>query len=153
MRTEYGGVAGPKVFTIGYERRTPEELVDELVAAGVKRVVDVRELPLSRRPGFSKQPLSDTLATAGIAYEHIRELGNPKEHRELYKRGLLEEGRAGFRAHLSNGSRPALLELAASITGIPTCLLCVEEHTEMCHRQEIVAALREELPRLAVAHL
>jgi uncharacterized protein (DUF488 family) len=153
MRTEYGCVAGPKLFTIGYERRTPQELVDELTDAGVERVVDVRELPLSRRRGFSKRPLSDALASAGIVYEHVRELGNPKEHRELYKSGRLEEGRAGYRAHLGNGSRLALLELAESIGSIRTCLLCVEEHTEMCHRGEIVAALHEQLPRLAVAHL
>jgi uncharacterized protein (DUF488 family) len=146
-------VAKPTVFTIGYERRTPTDLVRDLQAAGVVRVVDVRELPLSRRAGFSKQPLSNALEGAGIVYEHVRELGNPKEHRELYKRGLLEEGRARFRAHLNNGSRSALLELASSITAISTCLLCVEEHVEMCHRGEIVAALREELPQLAVAHL
>ena len=151
MRTEYLGV--PKVFTIGYERRTPEELVTDLLSAGVRRVVDVRALPLSRRRGFSKTPLSETLDAAGITYEHVRELGNPKEHRELYKRGLLEEGRAGYSAHLSNGSRTALLNLAASIGSIPTCLLCVEEQTEMCHRGEIVAALRDEHPSLAVQHL
>jgi uncharacterized protein (DUF488 family) len=146
-------VASPRLFTIGYERRTPSELVDALLDAGVARVVDVRELPLSRRPGFSKQPLSNALAAAGIEYEHVRGLGNPKEHRELYKRGDLEGGRNGFRTHLDNGSRGALLELAASINGKPTCLLCLEEHVEMCHRAVIVEALREEVPRLAVTHL
>jgi hypothetical protein len=47
--SENRGVATPSLFTIGYEGRTIDELVDRLRAAGIERVVDVRELPLSRR--------------------------------------------------------------------------------------------------------
>jgi uncharacterized protein DUF488 len=86
-------------------------------------------------------------------YEHVRALGNPKEHRELYKRGDLAGGRAAFREHMNNGSRGALLELGKSLGAATTCLLCVEEHPDSCHRGVIVEALREERPRLAVTHL
>ena len=142
-----------KLFTIGYEGLTHEELIALLKCAGVQRVVDVRELPLSRRPGFSKTPLAKALDAAGIEYLHVRELGNPKPTRELYKRGDLQGGREGYRAHLNNGSRSALLELSASLTSTSTCLLCVEEHHDACHRGVIVEALREERPQLAVKHL
>jgi uncharacterized protein (DUF488 family) len=142
-----------KLFTVGYEGRTPADLVELLLDAGVARVVDVRELPLSRRRGFSKTPLAETLDAAGIAYEHVRALGNPKETRALYKRGDLQGGREGYRAHLDNGSRVALLALSASLTSSSTCLLCVEEHPDACHRAVIVDALREEHPRLSVTHL
>ena len=41
-----------KIFTIGYEKSTQPELIAALQAAGVTRLIDVRAVPLSRRPGF-----------------------------------------------------------------------------------------------------
>ena len=93
----------PKVFTIGYEDKTPDSLIECLREAGVQRVVDVRELPLSRRYGFSKSALAAALARAGIRYEHMRELGNPKLYRNQYKAGDVEGGSRAFRSHLHNG--------------------------------------------------
>src|SRR5262245_36925707 len=61
-----------QLFTIGYEARTIEQFVVELRRKRISRVIDVRELPLSRRRGFSKTPLSSTLADAGIDYVHLR---------------------------------------------------------------------------------
>lgn len=143
----------PKLFTIGYEGRTPDDLIASLLEAGVTRVVDVRELPLSRKRGFSKSPLSAALADAGIAYEHVRALGNPKKYRERYKAGDTEGGASDYRRHLHNGSYPALIELADSLNGEKTCLLCFEEQHEVCHRAVIVGAVAERLPRVAVVHL
>ena len=59
----------PKLFTVGYEGRALDELITELVDAGVERLIDVRELPLSRRRGFSKTPLSEALQAVGIRNE------------------------------------------------------------------------------------
>jgi len=56
----------PKLFTIGYEGRSVAEFIDQLESAGVERVVDVRDLPLSRRAGFSKTPLQRALSDVGI---------------------------------------------------------------------------------------
>ena len=56
-----------RIFTIGYEGTTMAEFIGALKAAGVERVIDVRALPLSRRPGFSTTPLNGALAEAGIA--------------------------------------------------------------------------------------
>lgn len=92
------------LFTIGYEQhRSPSTLIDALLDAGVRRLVDVRELPLSRRRGFSKTALSAALADAEIEYEHVRALGNPKPYRELYRSGRVSEGEKRYRAHLHNG--------------------------------------------------
>jgi len=49
----------------------------------VKTVVDVRELPLSRKKGFSKSAFCDALSAHGIAYLHA--LGCPKPIRNPYK--------------------------------------------------------------------
>src|SRR3954466_2864574 len=55
--------------------------------AGVERVIDVRALPLSRRPGFSKSPLRAALEQAGIEYVHLKALGTPAEGRSAARAG------------------------------------------------------------------
>ncbi|MBX5474523.1 MAG: DUF488 domain-containing protein [Thermoleophilia bacterium] len=143
----------PTLFTIGYQGCTPDVLIRRLQDAGVERVVDVRALPLSRRPGFSKSPLAASLAEAGIRYEHVRALGNPKPTRERYRRGDIEGGAREYRAHLHNGSYSALVSLAESIVDVKTCLLCVEASHESCHRAVIAGAVAERLPCVAIVHL
>jgi uncharacterized protein (DUF488 family) len=143
----------PKVFTIGYEQhRTTESLIAVLQEAGVRRLVDVRELPLSRKRGFSKRQLAAALGQADIEYEHARALGNPKPYRNLYRSGRAAEGERRYRQHLNNGSHNALLELSQRLDA-PTCLLCFEASPEDCHRAVIVEALEDELGELDVVHL
>jgi uncharacterized protein (DUF488 family) len=142
-----------KLFTVGYEGRSLDELVVELNDAGVERLVDVRELPLSRRRGFSKTALRDGLLKAGIEYVHIKALGDPKANRERYWAGDVDGGAAVYREHLNNGSRSALVNLADSLNDDPTCLLCVERDHTQCHRDVIVEALQELNPQLNVTHL
>ena len=144
----------PVVLTIGYERhQTPESLVSLLTEAGVERLVDVRDLPMSRRRGFSKTALAQALEAAGVAYEHTRPLGNPKPYRDLYRSGQQEEGERLFLAHLRNGSGPAVDALSATLQDWRTCLLCFEHDHRDCHRALIVEELRERCPDLCVEHL
>ena len=65
------------IWTIGYEKLRPESLAAELEAAGVERVIDVRERAQSRKPGMSKTRLGQMLGEHHIAYEHRRSLGTP----------------------------------------------------------------------------
>ena len=141
------------VFTIGYERRTQEELVRELVDAGVSLLADVRELPLSRRRGFSKTALAQALGEAGIAYEHHRALGNPKAIRDAWKGGDPAAGITGYREHLAGASREAVAALAARVAEGGVCLLCVEHEAERCHRRLLAEALAERLAALHVRDL
>lgn len=142
------------IWTTGYEQhRTPEELVTALQTAGVRRLIDVRELPLSRRRGFSKTALREALAHAGIAYEHERALGNPKPLRDLYKAGDVVAGAAGYRAHVTNGSAWAVDWLAGTLDTAPTAMLCWEHDHQVCHRSVIVEELRRRLPNLQVVNL
>lgn len=142
------------VFTIGYENHpTPDSLIAALQGAGVRRLVDVRELPLSRRRGFSKTSLATALEDADIRYEHVRALGNPKPYRELYKAGQVAEGERHYRKHLHNGSYGALVELGDTLDAEATCLLCFEASHETCHRSVIVEALEEHLDDVEVVHL
>ena len=68
------------IFTIGYEQATQPAVVAALRDAGVEVLADIRYLPLSRRPGFSKSSLKAAAEEAGIAYRHFKQLGTPTFH-------------------------------------------------------------------------
>jgi uncharacterized protein (DUF488 family) len=124
-----------KIFTIGYEKATQPELIAALQAAGVQRLIDVRAVPLSRRPGFSKNILARGLAEQGIDYVHLRALGTPPEGREAARKGkhdVLERVYAGqleLPEAIAQGAQ--MLDLAAEK---PSVLLCFEREPGGCHR-------------------
>ncbi len=90
------------LWTIGYARATPESLIATLHAAEIELLVDVRAVPASRRPGFSKGALAAALREAGIDYRHLKGLGTPAAGREAARAGRLERFEAIFRTHLES---------------------------------------------------
>jgi len=142
------------IWTIGYETLLPPELVAELSAAGVERVLDVRFRPQSRRPGMSKTRLGQLLGDHGIAYETRRELGTPADIRFLFHAGKVQEAAEAFRAHLAAHAGDALDALEAELDGGPrTALLCLEADPATCHRRVITDALQGRRPDLRVVDL
>ena len=119
------------LFTIGYEGRALDELIAILAANRISRVIDIRELPLSRRRGFSKTPLGTALAGAGIGYVHLREAGNP--YRRLKNDLALHELLAKYREHL-RGAGDAVASVADRARGHRAALLCYEAESAACHR-------------------
>ena len=69
-------MADGRIYSVGYEGLTVAGLVERLQQSRIEEVVDVRASPSSRRPGFSKKRLAESLAAAGIAYRHEPLLGN-----------------------------------------------------------------------------
>jgi uncharacterized protein (DUF488 family) len=128
-----------RLFTVGYEGRDLGEFVEILRVAGVDRVIDVRELPLSRRRGFSKTPLRAALAKASIEYVHLRIAGNP--YRD--QRGDIARCLSLYRQHLKRSPEviDAVLEAAR---GHRAVLLCVERDACNCHRSVIALGLEEQ---------
>jgi uncharacterized protein (DUF488 family) len=144
----------PTLWTIGYERLLPAELVAELSAAGVRRVLDVRFRPQSRRPGMSKTRLGELLADHDIAYEHRKSLGTPADIRWYFKHGRSAEGASMFRAHVEASAADALDALAAELVHAPpTALLCLEADPAVCHRRVVAEALVARRADLAVVDL
>ena len=144
----------PRLWTIGYERLLPPQLVAELEAAGVRRVIDVRFRPQSRRPGMSKTRLGELLASRGIAYEHRKALGTPPDLRHDFHAGRIEQARTAYRAHVEATAAEELDALAGELEyGPRTALLCLEEDPAGCHRRVLCEALAERLPRLEVVDL
>jgi uncharacterized protein (DUF488 family) len=143
------------IYTIGYERLLPGALVAELEAAGVRRLIDVRYRPQSRRQGMSKTRLGELLGEHGIAYEHRRALGTPPDIRWFYKNNRVAEGAAAFRAHVREDAAEELDALAAELDGgaPATALLCLEADPATCHRRILTDELRARRPGLEVVDL
>jgi uncharacterized protein (DUF488 family) len=124
-----------KLFTIGYEGVTMDEFLSALRDAGVERVIDVRALPLSRRPGFSKTPLKNALAEAGIEYVHLRALGTPSEGRSAARAGHQAKLESIYAAQLYLPEAiDAAEEMKALAAERPSALLCFERDPGGCHR-------------------
>ena len=124
-----------KLFTIGYEGVTMDEFLAALRDAGVERLIDVRALPLSRRPGFSKTPLKNALAEAGIEYVHLRALGTPAEGRAAARAGQQSRLETIYAAQLELPEAiVAAEEMKALADERPSALLCYERDPGGCHR-------------------
>lgn len=123
------------LFTVGYQDTTLDCLVKALTVSGVTLLADVRAIPQSRKPGFSKHRLAASLAAAGVDYVHLRALGTPKEGRIAARRGDATTLHRIYAAHLA-GDAPtaALADLAERARSRPTCLLCFERDHRLCHR-------------------
>lgn len=142
-----------QLATIGYEGASLGDFVSTLLAAGVRRLVDVREIAQSRRPGFSKNALRLALAEAGVEYYHIRQLGDPKHGREAARAGNFELFRAIFNAHMDVEASREALQLAVSLAiEKSSVLMCYERDPKQCHRT-IVAERMIALSSLKIRNL
>jgi uncharacterized protein (DUF488 family) len=140
-----------RIFTIGYENATVGDFLAALQEAGVQRVIDVRAVPNSRRPGFSKTPLRNALAEAGIDYVHLRALGTPADGRAAARAGRHAEleriyaGQLELPEAIAQGAQ--MLDLAQDK---PSALLCYERDPAGCHRTLLIDAIA---PDAEVSHL
>ncbi|MCP3735361.1 DUF488 domain-containing protein [Sphingomonas sp. RP10(2022)] len=132
------------IYTIGYEATTMADFLAALTKAGVRRVIDVRALPLSRRPGFSKSSLAASLKEAGIDYVHLKALGTPKRGRDAAKKGDVATLEAVYDEQLelpeAQAAAAIMLGLAAEM---PSALLCYERDPQHCHRTLLLDAVGE----------
>ena len=131
-----------RIFTIGYEGTTLGEFLGALKTAGVKRVIDVRALPLSRRSGFSKSPLRDALGEAGIDYVHLKALGTPAAGRTAARAGRHAEMARIYTGQLE---LPEAIAQSAQMLAMaeedPSALLCMERDPRHCHRTLLLDAV------------
>jgi uncharacterized protein (DUF488 family) len=130
------------LFTIGYEGKTQAEFLDELQAAGVELVIDVRAVAASRRPGFSKTALAGGLRERGVDYLHLRALGTPADGRQAARAGRIADMRAIYAVQLDTPEAALALEQAlAEASSRPAALLCYEREAPDCHRSMLAERL------------
>ena len=141
------------LFTIGYEKALQQNVLAALTEAGVATLIDVRDRPISRRPGFSKRQLAAAIEDAGMHYVHLRALGTPPEGRLANRRrewdlfwGIVEEKLTRPEAELD------LRQAADIANAAPICLLCYEADWRICHRRRIAEILMQR-NGFAVQHL
>jgi uncharacterized protein (DUF488 family) len=140
-----------RIFTIGYEGTTIGEFIAALEAAGVERVIDVRALPLSRRPGFSKSPLRAALEETGIEYLHLKALGTPAEGRAAARAGRHEDLERIYAGQLELPEAMAqMAQMLDLVREKPSALLCMERDPAQCHRTLLLDAAA---PDADVVHL
>ena len=146
-------MTGRRLCTIGYEKALLKDVISTLAAAQVATLIDVRDRPISRRPGFSKRQLAAAIEEAGMRYLHLGALGTPPEGRLANRRrewdrfwGIVEEKLARPEAEL------ALQEAGEISKAAPSCLLCYEADWQICHRRRIAEILAQR-HGFAVSHL
>jgi AbrB family looped-hinge helix DNA binding protein len=132
------------VSSIGYEGRTLAQFLEELRSHRIRQLIDVREIPLSRKNGFSKVSLGAALGDAGILYRHIPELGSPRELRHAYRAGgSTSEFMDGYTSHLDRNT-DAFEMLRDFALGVPSAIMCFERDYRGCHRRILSDRLSKE---------
>ena len=143
-----------RLFTIGYEGKDIPSFIGSLRSTDVAVVVDVRELPLSRKRGFSKTALRHALSAEGIDYIPLRGLGAPREVRHrLREDGDYPAYFAAYLRHLGSQAQ-ALSTVTSLLSETSVCLMCYEADHAQCHRSMIALELRRQKGHvLEVTHL
>lgn len=150
MYSRYGDPLGTKdcvnLYTIGYEGLTIESFIEKLKRAKIDCLLDVREIPLSRKKGFSKNVISEELKRNGIKYAHFKSAGSPKEVRDQLKE--TKDYDAFFKSYNNymKTQTETLQILDAAITNnsnMRFCLMCFEKDYKTCHRSKLAQIISE----------
>ena len=125
------------VFTTGYEGKTIDTFLNRLKKHNIQRIVDVREIPLSRKKGFSKNSLREKLAKCNIDYVHFKSLGSPTH---LRKKVYHDKDFVYFFNRYEKYLEKCQIELETLYQAINekvSCLLCFENNPLNCHRSSV----------------
>lgn len=130
-------------MTCGYQRFEIESFLKTLRKRQVELVVDIRQNPVSRKPGFSKACLAAHLSKTGIQYLHFACLGTPPHIRKAYCRhGRIDQALRQYERYLE--SKVSCLEaLIEQVSNVSFCLLCLEDDYNACHRSVVARKLAE----------
>jgi len=125
------------LYTIGYESKSIDDLISQLKSHDISILVDVREIPISRKKGFSKTVFSKYLTRNGIEYIHLKKLGSPKNIRKELKQNkdyfsFFEKYIEYIRLH-----KDVINDLYKIILGKDCCIMCYEDLPSKCHRKII----------------
>ena len=129
------------LYTVGYEGLNINQFLTMLEEYGIKKIIDIREFPGSRKAGFSKTALREILSKNGVEYEHIVELGCPKEIRNNYKaNSSWVEYARDFMAYVK--TQDNALELINEKAQEMNCaLMCFEANHNRCHRSLVATEM------------
>lgn len=134
-----------RLWTIGHSTRTIGDFVALLESNGIRALADVRRYPGSRRlPHFGQESLAQSLATAGIAYEHFAELGGRRRPRaDSPNTAWRDEAFRGYADYMMTDEfRAGIARLLDLSRSTPTAIMCAEALWWQCHRGLIADHLK-----------
>jgi len=145
--------ASAAVYTMGYEDRSIDGFFERLLRAGIRRIIDVRSNPVSRKYGFARSSMSAIAAKVAIDYVHKPELGITSEKRK----GV--ESASEFRRLFGYYERQILTtksdeidDVAALMKATPSVLVCMEKEAVDCHRSRLATSVAA-INGLNIVHL
>ena len=126
------------IHTVGHGTLSAGALTAIIDEAGVRRIVDVRSFPGSRRnPQFSRQAMERWLPDAGIGYDWMGGLGGRRRPVEDSKHVALRHD--SFRAYAdymeADEFRMAVDELLSLVDDDAIAVMCSESVWWRCHRR------------------
>lgn len=131
-----------EMFTVGYEGREVDEFVSLLKQYNITRLIDVREIPISRKKGFSKSALKEKLENENIEYVHIKTLGSPGDIRKKLRTDMdYDYFFRSYTKHLQNNFNAIKIAYDYVLSGI-NCVMCFERLPDKCHRLIVANAIR-----------
>ncbi|MFH1613521.1 MAG: DUF488 domain-containing protein [Planctomycetota bacterium] len=132
------------LFTIGYEGINLDDFVAQLKNSAINCLIDVRRIPLSRKPGFSKSALTQKLAHENIDYVHFKELGSPESTRAQLKSDRnYDKFFSAVRQYLSTKT-DILKEASGHVIRKNCCLMCFERQAGKCHRTLVASLIKQQ---------
>ncbi|SRR5258708_888611 len=142
------------LFTTGYEGQTINQFLVKLLDKKITTLIDIREHPFSRKPGFSKKILSERLNGIGIGYQHFKELGTPKPLRSyLASTSNYEQFFSLYKEYVREFSE-SIDDLGDLSENKNICILCFEKNHSFCHRKVIADILEEKYGKdVSIAHI
>ncbi len=145
----------PSLFTIGYEGRSPEGFLNELLRRQVNVLCDVRRNAVSMKYGFSAKTLKTHCEDVGIHYAHIPALGIASEKRKSLSTKIEFDRLFAEYEKEVLGKTDALDELLKIINKYNrVALTCFEREPRSCHRHTLVSALKQYVDNLPeVVHI
>jgi uncharacterized protein (DUF488 family) len=137
-------VSPPPVFTVGHSNHSIEKFLDILRAHGIRRLVDVRRHPGSRKwPHFNAGALAESLPAAAIDYVPMPELGGHRKPRpDSPHTAWRVDAFRGYADFMETPEFAAALDRVLAISRVaPTALMCAEALPWRCHRSLVADAL------------
>lgn len=132
-----------ELFTVGYEGIDIDSFLEHLESNGIDCLLDVREIPLSRKKGFSKTKLSERLSQQNIHYIHFKELGSPKPIREELKTNRNYSTFFKKMDRYLNKKKEVIEKAYDYVVNNTCCLLCFEHLAATCHRKIVARKIKE----------
>lgn len=140
---------GSGLVTIGYEGKSLEGYLNQLIRENVTLLCDVRRNPISRKYGFSKGTLAATCEKLAIRYEHLPELGIASEERQsLHSQADYDALFADYERTVLPGQNLFLDRILSWLRkGEKVALTCFELDPHQCHRRCVAEALVKRVGR------